>query len=159
MPLPCRTVFLRHNGCRETGVMTLPSSGMPWRKKGSDPAFQDGDPEGNLSNTTGGNTNGATVSGHVRKDQGLAAGRNPLRQMPDRHLLAMSPKPNQGVFKTLHVLHLVCRCLVCSHTKMMAWIRPKPFSIIWQTKSENVAKQTVFPKKVLLSSASCTELT
>jgi len=60
--LLCWIAFSWHNECWEIAGMMLTGSEMPWRKKGSGPAFQDENLAENQLNTTRENTKDATAS-------------------------------------------------------------------------------------------------
>jgi hypothetical protein len=60
--LPFWTVFHQPNGCGQIGAMMLTGSGLPWRRKGSNPVFLAENLVENRSNTTNGNIKDATVS-------------------------------------------------------------------------------------------------
>lgn len=72
--LPFWAVSHQSNGCWQTGAMTLTGSGMPWRRKGSNPAFRDGNPAGNRSKTTSGHANDAIVSRSCSADSRTGGG-------------------------------------------------------------------------------------
>ena len=76
--------------------MTPTGSGTPWRRKGSDPAFQDGDPAENLSNTTGENINAAIASRSCSEGSRTGGGSQPATTdaRPSSSQPSASPQPS-----------------------------------------------------------------